>query len=294
MRSIVMAASLASALPRRLLRRASKRASRPGRKATTSGAVAIWRPLAEAGDADAAFNLGQAYRLGKGVPTDLAAAQTWFERAARKGHVDAQTTPWPAVVPQRQPHRCDALAQAGSGTGRAARAADLWHRFVQRRRGEARSGARIRLCQPRRGARPCAGQGDAGRHGRGHAARAAAERRRAGAQAGTVSRRPVAKAAPSPPKIAAPPRVAASSASRPAKAIAARPRLRHRLPVFGQRAGGESSSVPSPSAVGERSVRGYRAPLGGRAGLLYPRGRGDPAAGRSVRARPTLPRPARV
>ena len=31
-------------------------------------AVAEWRPLAEAGDADAQFNLGQAYRLGRGVP----------------------------------------------------------------------------------------------------------------------------------------------------------------------------------------------------------------------------------
>ena len=57
-----------------------------------AAAVAIWRPLAEKGDADAAFNLGQAYRLGRGVPTNLAAAQTWFERAAAKGHVDAQTT----------------------------------------------------------------------------------------------------------------------------------------------------------------------------------------------------------
>jgi TPR repeat protein len=57
-----------------------------------AGADAIWRPLAEAGDADAAFNLGQAYRLGRGVPTNLGAAQAWFERAARKGHVDAQTT----------------------------------------------------------------------------------------------------------------------------------------------------------------------------------------------------------
>ena len=57
-----------------------------------SGAVAVWRPLAEKGDADAAFNLGQAYRLGRGVPTNLAAAQTWFERAAAKGHIDAQTT----------------------------------------------------------------------------------------------------------------------------------------------------------------------------------------------------------
>src|SRR5689334_682438 len=61
-------------------------------KADYTGAVAIWRPLAEKGDADAAFNLGQAYRLGRGVPTNLAAAQSWFERAARKGHVDAQTT----------------------------------------------------------------------------------------------------------------------------------------------------------------------------------------------------------
>jgi len=58
----------------------------------TAGAVAIWRPLAEKGDADAAFNLGQAYRLGKGVPTDLSQAQSWLEQAARKGHVDAQST----------------------------------------------------------------------------------------------------------------------------------------------------------------------------------------------------------
>ncbi|HXG81736.1 MAG TPA: SPOR domain-containing protein [Sphingomicrobium sp.] len=61
-------------------------------KGDTAGAVAIWRPLAEQGDADAAFNLGQAYRLGKGVPIDLAKAQDWFDRAARKGHVDAQAT----------------------------------------------------------------------------------------------------------------------------------------------------------------------------------------------------------
>ena len=61
-------------------------------KSDYSGAVAIWRPRAEKGDADAAFNLGQAYRLGRGVPQDLAAAQDWLERAARKGQVDAQAT----------------------------------------------------------------------------------------------------------------------------------------------------------------------------------------------------------
>jgi TPR repeat protein len=62
------------------------------RKQDYAGAVAIWRPLAEKGDADAAFNLGQAYRLGRGATLNLSAAQTWFERAARQGHVDAQTT----------------------------------------------------------------------------------------------------------------------------------------------------------------------------------------------------------
>lgn len=61
-------------------------------RADYEAAVKIWRPLAEAGDADAAFNLGQAYRLGRGVPLSLAAAQTWYERAARKGHIDAQST----------------------------------------------------------------------------------------------------------------------------------------------------------------------------------------------------------
>lgn len=57
-----------------------------------AGAVAIWRPLAQAGDPDASFNMGQAYRLGRGVLVDLGTAQTWLEQAARKDHVDAQTT----------------------------------------------------------------------------------------------------------------------------------------------------------------------------------------------------------
>ena len=55
-------------------------------------AVANWRPLAESGDSDAAFNMGQAYRLGRGVATDLATAQMWLERAAANEHIDAQTT----------------------------------------------------------------------------------------------------------------------------------------------------------------------------------------------------------
>jgi uncharacterized protein len=54
-------------------------------------AVAVWRPLAEKGDVEAQFNLAQAYRLGRGVPINLSAAQTWYERAAESGHPNAQT-----------------------------------------------------------------------------------------------------------------------------------------------------------------------------------------------------------
>jgi cell division septation protein DedD len=61
-------------------------------KGDFSSAVAIWRPLAEHGSADAQFNLGQAYRLGKGVPINLSQSQNWLERAADQGHVDAETT----------------------------------------------------------------------------------------------------------------------------------------------------------------------------------------------------------
>ena len=61
-------------------------------KGDYAAAISNWRPLAEKGDADAAFNLGQAYRLGRGVVINLGAAQTWLERAAKAEHLDAQTT----------------------------------------------------------------------------------------------------------------------------------------------------------------------------------------------------------
>ncbi len=53
-------------------------------------AVREWRPQALAGDADAQFNLGQAYKLGRGVPQDLAQAADWFGRAAAQNHLQAQ------------------------------------------------------------------------------------------------------------------------------------------------------------------------------------------------------------
>ncbi len=53
-------------------------------------AVTAWRTEAVKGDADAQFNLGQAYKLGRGVPTDLAQAESWYRRAATQGHLQAE------------------------------------------------------------------------------------------------------------------------------------------------------------------------------------------------------------
>jgi cell division septation protein DedD len=55
-----------------------------------AGAIAEWRPLADRGDADAQFNLGQAYKLGRGVTANPGVAQSWYEKAARQGHEQAQ------------------------------------------------------------------------------------------------------------------------------------------------------------------------------------------------------------
>jgi cell division septation protein DedD len=54
-------------------------------------AIREWRPLAERGDADAQFNLAQAYRLGRGVAADPRTSNMWFERAARQGHAQAES-----------------------------------------------------------------------------------------------------------------------------------------------------------------------------------------------------------
>lgn len=53
-------------------------------------AVETWRPLAIEGDADAQFNLGQAYKLGRGVPVDLPLAEEWYRKAALQNHLQAE------------------------------------------------------------------------------------------------------------------------------------------------------------------------------------------------------------
>ena len=54
-------------------------------------AVEIWQPLAEDGNADAQFNLAQAYRLGRGVAVDADRARALFAEAAEQGHLGART-----------------------------------------------------------------------------------------------------------------------------------------------------------------------------------------------------------
>ncbi len=52
-------------------------------------AIDEWRGPAVAGDPDAQFNLGQAYKLGRGVPVNIAIAEDWYRKAAEQGHPQA-------------------------------------------------------------------------------------------------------------------------------------------------------------------------------------------------------------
>jgi uncharacterized protein len=52
-------------------------------------AVSEWQEPAAQGDADALFNLAQAYRLGRGVEASNERARALYEEAARRGHVKA-------------------------------------------------------------------------------------------------------------------------------------------------------------------------------------------------------------
>jgi len=65
------------------------------REAATLAAASILDPLletrrlAEAGDANAQFELGEAYHKGQGVPQDFAEAISWYRKAAEQYHLCA-------------------------------------------------------------------------------------------------------------------------------------------------------------------------------------------------------------
>lgn len=56
----------------------------------TSEQIQKIRNDAEAGNADAQFNLGLMYRKGDGVPQDNALAAQWYQKAADQGNSEAQ------------------------------------------------------------------------------------------------------------------------------------------------------------------------------------------------------------
>ena len=66
------------------------RALRRGATAFEDGdyqtAIDLWRPLAEAGNAEAQFNLGEMHYLGRGMDQNYPEAMTWFLQAARGGN----------------------------------------------------------------------------------------------------------------------------------------------------------------------------------------------------------------
>jgi len=56
-----------------------------GASAAEAADIAALRAKAAAGDAAAQRQLGESYRLGRGVPVDLTAARDWYRRAAEQG-----------------------------------------------------------------------------------------------------------------------------------------------------------------------------------------------------------------
>jgi TPR repeat protein len=53
-------------------------------------AVEWYRKAAEKGNAEAQYNLGEMYRVGRILPKDSAEAARWLKQAADQNHLEAQ------------------------------------------------------------------------------------------------------------------------------------------------------------------------------------------------------------
>lgn len=82
-----------------------------------AGAVREWQGEAAKGDADAFYNLGQAYRLGKGVPQDLRKAEEMYGRAAGLGHLQAADNYGLLMFQRGDQARAIPYIQAAAGRG---------------------------------------------------------------------------------------------------------------------------------------------------------------------------------
>ncbi len=80
-------------------------------------AISEWQGPAAAGDADALFNLAQAYRLGRGVEADMARASELYAKAAEKGHLKAADNYGLLLFQQGQQTRAMPLIRAAADRG---------------------------------------------------------------------------------------------------------------------------------------------------------------------------------
>jgi TPR repeat protein len=74
-------------------------------------------PLAEAGDAEAQYNIGRMYAYGRGVPQDYAKALDWYRKSAVQGHLSAI-------------NNIGRLYQNGLGVGQDDATAVRWYRLA--------------------------------------------------------------------------------------------------------------------------------------------------------------------
>ncbi len=79
-------------------------------------ALAEWMPLAEAGNADAQYNIGRLYAYGRAVPQDYVKAMQWYRKSAAQGNL------W-AI------NNIGRLYQNGLGVPQDDAAAVLWYRL---------------------------------------------------------------------------------------------------------------------------------------------------------------------
>ncbi len=80
-------------------------------------AVREWQGPAVRGDADAQFNLAQAYKLGRGVPQDLTKAEALFGQAAARGHLQAADNYGLLLFQRGERARALPFIQAAAGRG---------------------------------------------------------------------------------------------------------------------------------------------------------------------------------
>lgn len=97
-------------------------------------ALAALLARAEEGDADAQFQLGEAYRTGagQGVSHDLKQAAAWYTKAAKQGHADAQ-------------YQLGELYFKGRGVKRNKRTAQKWFKSAASK-GHVKAKYRLRGC----------------------------------------------------------------------------------------------------------------------------------------------------